>query len=110
MIGSSNRLKRVESYDKYDCKLYFVNIVMQALFCSIKATSSPYPPVPKQHIPRKYIGSVDQHNAGEAQPTPKEKKKRSFYSSVLHHKRRINCWGSPAPAANLYNLIGMNFS
>jgi hypothetical protein len=109
MIGSSNGLKPVESYDKYDCNLYFVNIVMQALFGSIKATSSPYPPVPKQHIPRKYIGSVDQHNAGEARLTPKEKKK-SFYSSVVLHKRRINCWGSPAPAANLYNLIGMNFS
>ncbi|GJW09734.1 eukaryotic translation initiation factor 4G-like protein isoform X1 [Tanacetum coccineum] len=46
----------------------------QALFGSIKATSSPNPPVPKQHIPRNDIGSADQHNAGEARPTPKEKK------------------------------------
>ncbi|XP_024987389.1 eukaryotic translation initiation factor 4G-like isoform X3 [Cynara cardunculus var. scolymus] len=46
----------------------------QARLDSLKTSSFPNPAVPKQHLTRKDVGAIDQSNAGEAHPTPKEKR------------------------------------
>ncbi|GJZ61540.1 eukaryotic translation initiation factor 4G-like protein isoform X1 [Tanacetum coccineum] len=45
----------------------------QARLDSLKPTSYPNPPVPKQQLPRKDTGPVDQPNTVEVRPTSKEK-------------------------------------
>lgn len=46
----------------------------QARLESLKATKAPTPAVPKQQLPRKDVGPVDQSNASEAHSIPKPKK------------------------------------
>ncbi|KAI3719342.1 hypothetical protein L6452_20239 [Arctium lappa] len=46
----------------------------QARLDSLKTSSFPNPAVPRQQLPRKDVGVVDQSNANEAHPTPKEKR------------------------------------